>query len=131
MCVRDLLLTFVLVACTPARVLTSEKVVAFTRALSAAYDEISVAGLGGRIDANEMMNRQSNALSRLKSEIGLDTEDVNAIDASAHVVWDPSPAKIDDTRTQALNASKPALAEYAEHQRHFYSALSTTAAARP
>ncbi len=129
---RLLLVAFVLLGgCTRDRSLTSEKVVAFTRALSAWYDETAAAGLAGTINANEMTNRQVEELSMLKNQIGLGPGDIDAIDAMAHVVMAPSPVTIDDTRRIVLEACKPALADYAEHQRRFYAALSTVAARHP
>src|SRR5882724_9753824 len=102
--------------CTRDRSLTSEKVVAFTRALSAWYDQTAAAGLAGTIDANEMTNRQVDELSMLKNQIGLGPGDIDAIDAMAHVVLAPTPVTIDDAQRAVLEACKPALADYAEHQ---------------
>jgi len=65
--------------CTRDRSLTSEKVVAFTRALSAWYDQTAAAGLAGTIDANEMTNRQVDELSMLKNQIGLGPGDIDRI----------------------------------------------------
>ena len=117
--------------CTRDRSLTSEKVVAFTRALSAWYDQTAAAGLAGTIDANEMTNRQVDELSMLKNQIGLGPGDIDAIDAMAHVVLAPTPVTIDDAQRAVLEACKPALADYAEHQQRFYAALSTVASRRP
>ena len=60
-----LLVVLFLGGCTRDRSLTSEKVVAFTRALSAWYDQTAAAGLAGTIDVNEMTNRQVDELSML------------------------------------------------------------------
>jgi len=117
--------------CARDRSVTSEKVVAFTRALSAWYDQTAASGLAGTIDANEMTNRQVEELSMLKTQIGLGPGDIDAIDAMARVVLAPTPVTIDAAQRVVLEACKPALTDYAEHQQRFYTALSTVASRRP